>query len=449
MTQQDVRLARRRYLGVIASASSIGVVGCIGANPAADANESSGEEPGSQEDAPNGTEPDDSEADDSEADDSDTDEESADQSDGETADRPANSSAFYDLANTGSNDDTAGLPSDPSVRWEYEFQLASRQPVVADGRAFVTLRGWRRGEPNAFAVDLETGELLWSNDLPRSAEGPPALVNDVLYYYMSSGTYDENSGRIFGLDTASGEKLWETGTEEPHSPLAADEHRIYAPGDARLEVLDRESGEGLWRFTEGRGPATTPAVDDDTVYVVTFPDEEVEEKLTALDAASGSVRWQIDVPFETASSPPVVGEEAIFMTHDDDGTVAIDPATGDLLWETAETAVEHGRPPAVSDGRLYLTGGRRIWAFDGSTGEIEWKQRCECQTTSAPAVVDGVVYLGTDAGVRAYGAAEGTHRWTTELATPVDRQPVVVDGTVLVPTHELPSGQPRTVYALE
>jgi outer membrane protein assembly factor BamB len=61
-------------------------------------------------------------------------------------------------------------------------------------------------------------------------------------------------------------------------------------------------------------------------------------------------------------------------------TAALDPASGDVLWVTAEHAVHSGCTISGQDGRLYLGGysrvdekSNRVWCLDAEDGSLVWQ----------------------------------------------------------------------------
>ena len=83
-----------------------------------------------------------------------------------------------------------------------------------------------------------------------------------------------------------------------------------AGGDELAASFDAESGEEVWRFrlganfrnNQGHGPRSTPTIDGDLVYVL-----GARSKLYALETATGSVRWGLDLVKDLGSRVPEWG----------------------------------------------------------------------------------------------------------------------------------------------
>jgi polyvinyl alcohol dehydrogenase (cytochrome) len=91
---------------------------------------------------------------------------------------------------------------------------------------------------------------------------------------------------------------------------------------------------------------------------------------------------------------------------------ALHPATGKILWQTADPQVEtltglgtvgvwDLAPVTVANGVLYassmakLANQNQMFALDAATGEILWQFGAGASVNSGPAVVNGSVYWGS------------------------------------------------------
>lgn len=121
-------------------------------------------------------------------------------------------------------------------------------------------------------------------------------------------------------------------------------------GAVAVFALDAATGKELWRFPLGAlgpgqewGPASTPVNDGAAVFVLS-----PACRLVALDAASGKLRWQHDLPAEFAPKPmatgcwtsPLLSEGRLVVQvngEPDKRVVAFDRASGEVVWATAAT----------------------------------------------------------------------------------------------------------------
>jgi outer membrane protein assembly factor BamB len=138
--------------------------------------------------------------------------------------------------------------------------------------------------------------------------------------------------------------------------------------------LSTETGQILWKTAlapafengMGNGPRATPAVAEGRVFVMTG-----EGLLAGLDAATGKLLWNVDVPqqfggqaaeYGVACSPLVSGDLVIVQAGSEAaGIVALQSASGKLVWKSRS-----GRSGYASPVLLTLAGVSQVVAFDAA-----------------------------------------------------------------------------------
>ncbi len=185
--------------------------------------------------------------------------------------------------------------------------------------------------------------------------------------------------------------LWSaTGLAEGFASVAVAGGRIYTTGmsggKAYLTALDT-AGKPLWRTEYGPvhdgdgypGTRTTPTYDDGMLYVMSSMGRAV-----ALDAESGEIRWQKDLPnrnitWGITESPLVVDGKAIFTPGGSNGTmVALDKKTGERSWTMTQLLEPSAycSPRLLDDGRhrqiVTMTKDHMI-GVDPADGELLWQ----------------------------------------------------------------------------
>ena len=190
------------------------------------------------------------------------------------------------------------------------------------------------------------------------------------------------------------------------------------------------------------------AVDGDTAYV-----GDVDGGVTAIDVATGDVRWAIDVGSAIAGAVTPAGDRvyvaALGSQSDPGGVVALDPSTGDELWRTTDEAIGTNvfSTPVVSDDAIVVLEAASVVSLDPSDGSLSWRKEIvnplrtppflfQATATPAPAVSDDSIYV-VDVTGRAYAldAATGEIRWDHALNDPSPvSPPVVAADDVLIAT---------------
>lgn len=248
------------------------------------------------------------------------------------------------------------------VRWSFEADAMIRGAIVLgegpEGRStawFVDAR------TNAYAVDLESGSLVWKHRVGWHATaygtGSPALYDGRLIVPVSSlevsvsgdPRYEccTSSGAVAALDAATGEVLWY--------------HRVI-PGYPE-ETGKNGIGTTKWG-PSGASVWSSPTVDParGLVYAgtgenLTHPTTETSDAILALDLETGDLAWSFQGTANDAFN--MACTQAAYRDN------CPDPAGPDLDFGMAPMLVT--RP----DGKEILVAGQKsgmVWALDPDDG---------------------------------------------------------------------------------
>ncbi len=201
--------------------------------------------------------------------------------------------------------------------------------------------------------------------------------------------------------------------------------------DARATVTATStSGETLWSrdLTPSRDNATDASggavsVGGGNVYVATGFGE-----ITALDAASGQVRWVQDLDAPANAAPTVVGD-LVYVVARDSTAWALNTANGRVRWQVNGTPSDAnfggGASPAVNNdiavlpfpsGEVVATfpqGGTRRWASVVSGDRLGRAASLINDIAGDPVIVGNRVYVGNFGGrVVSLDTFDGSRVWT-------------------------------------
>lgn len=188
----------------------------------------------------------------------------------------------------------------------------------------------------------------------------------------------------------------------------------------------------VWKARLDGPVSTTPAVAGHKVYVAT------DDTLYALDAATGSVRWQKSIGVHGGSSPVVVGGMVIIANREPGIVYAFDAATGKQLWSfQAEDSIDSS--PAVMDGVVYIgCDGGRLYAINAARGgNAREPTYVGGEVNGRPAIAAGNVYIGSAHGalysVNATSGNPNEPGWPAPTGGPIsESSPAVADNLVFV-----------------
>jgi outer membrane protein assembly factor BamB len=257
-------------------------------------------------------------------------------------------------------------------------------------------------------------KLIWHYTDRPLIEFPPVYARGRLYFV-------NNNGYAFALDSQTGKVLWERriGRLNASSPTFS-KNRLYIvnlePG--HVIKLDAKTGRVLWKHSLPGRAESSPLVIGRTLY---FGCEDGE--LFALSTRNGHVRWATTLGGPVKSAPAY--QHGVLYVGDYGGYMnAVDAKTGQIRWQTASlgqgfgTSGEFYSTPAVAFGRVYAgNNDHRVYSFDAATGQIAWSFSTGGYVYSGPAVASTshtgpTVYIGSfDGNIYALNAKTGEPRW--------------------------------------
>jgi outer membrane protein assembly factor BamB len=238
-------------------------------------------------------------------------------------------------------------------------------------------------------------------------------------------------------------------------PPVLDEGRIFQLGDnGIIRAIDKHTGRLIWGRHLGRLSASTPAVAANTVFATLMePLHGGGGSVSALNAATGTILWS-RVLSSPSESSPLVDHGRIFFGSQSGVVYALNASNGRVIW-TYHAGGAVKASPTLKGGVLYFGDysgnvqaisertGRRIW-LSGSEGALLGSGTFY----STPAVVYGRVFLGnTDGRIYAYDASTGRLDWAVQTGDYVYASPAVANAPGLGPTVYLGSYD-GTFYAL-
>jgi polyvinyl alcohol dehydrogenase (cytochrome) len=244
-----------------------------------------------------------------------------------------------------------------------------RQLYVTTGNNYAEPDGGASGNGNwvdsVLALDLDTGAIKWGRSVPAGGKPNASDVFNVGHFSGPDSDFGcganlfstaidgrakdlvgagQKSGDYWAFDPDTGETVWTTHVG-PGGP-AGGLHWGTSTDGVRIYVEDNNTFGSSFTI-QGNGPQAGNA--------------STSGAWAALDAATGQVIWEIedpamDRPLNSASvdGPTVVVNGVVFGgSMDPMGTMfALDAATGDVLWSFQSGGTVYGGP-AVANGVVY------------------------------------------------------------------------------------------------
>ena len=284
-----------------------------------------------------------------------------------------------------------------------EVALVNPPPTVADGIVYVVRAG---GE--LFALDAYTGERLW-NDEPVYAG---SLLSDGIRY-MPDLDFDAPSLNVRAIDERSGDLRWDA--DVPRSsefplifPLTASRSNVYVSDYYLVHALDSTTGRLAWSFDAGDIVDAPPRGSDGVVYLRSY------SAAYALDESTGEQLWSYDVEgYAGPGRPPFIADGVWALVDGVDAVQALDAATGQPLWSYEDDYVIF--ISGVANGMVFVTGDEAFHALDAATGREIWSLDADWGLGEVT-VVDGVLYANSlDGYLHTFDARTGESFWSVEV----------------------------------
>lgn len=237
-------------------------------------------------------------------------------------------------------------------------------------------------------------------------------------------------------------KKWEIAAGAGHaSPVVAGNRVILHSRQGNREVVaafDLDTGRQAWQdgieapyrmnpaaTGHGPGPKSTPAIAGGRVF--TFG---ISGIFSAHDLATGKLLWRKNAPpappeYGTASSPVVDGSNVVaFLGGENGGALtAMDAATGAVRWEWKGDGPSYSSPVLGTFGgtrQIIVQSLARLIGVDASSGQLLWEQPLKTpygQSSVTPLVIgDLVISAGLENPTTAYRISRTNNTWTPAAA---------------------------------
>ena len=206
------------------------------------------------------------------------------------------------------------------------------------------------------------------------------------------------------------------------SGVALGEDVLYVGSiEAKLLVLDRETGDTKWSFPKDKEEADlvgiygTPAVSEDLIYVGAYG--EKNGTLYAVDINTQRARWDFPTDGHIVGSPLVV-EDTVIVGSSDNFLYGLDANQGFEKWRF-QALGEIWSTPVMHEDIIYFGSlDRNVYAValkdtsNHNAGDLVWSFVTNGAVASTPLVTAGRVYIGSfDHKFYALDAGTGEAIW--------------------------------------
>jgi len=205
--------------------------------------------------------------------------------------------------------------------WRFtQRPLLEFPPIYVAGRLYLV-----NNNGTAYALDADTGKVLWKRSVGRLNASSPAYYRHRLYIVNLV------PGHIVKLDAKTGKVIWKRSLpgRAESSPVVVDRTVYFGCEDGQLFALSTISGNVRWATTLGGPIKSAPAYRRGTLYVGDYGGN-----MNAVDAKTGKIEWQtssLGQGFGTSGqfySTPAVAFGRVYAGNNDD---RVDKIASDIV----------------------------------------------------------------------------------------------------------------------
>ena len=406
-----------------------------------------------------------------------------------TASAGAASSAAYVWPEFHDNARVSGVSADPAisradaaglgVRWMAPVGSSLDSPAVAWNKGLEQTLAYQGGKSGFFdAVDVSTGQIVWSDYLGSAVTSSPLVANGSVWI-APVGT-----GKLYKLNSATGATECTAPVVNTilSTPVAATPPggvaTIYfgslgaSAKDGPVTAFRESDCTQLWQWSgyvisgqnSGVWSPLSYAVDAKGVGLLLFGSANPDSEVYALDAATGTLVWRYatydpaaedwDVGAGVTSTAPGVNGFADGMAYVEgkDGILfALDLTTGSVGWQfnfggnaptnPVATSTDALSTPALSGSTLVFGDATGLYAVNAVTGVKQWFVAGTGDINSSPAIVgpsgQRVVAYGDLSGIfHVVQLSDGAPLYSYQTGGFITSSPADAEGNLLIDSND-------------
>lgn len=258
--------------------------------------------------------------------------------------------------------------------WDTPLPLPLVGRPAVEGESVFVSAGSAEGAA-LLALSLETGQVVWRQELPPGITAPAAAAGSVVVTASGIQAYQGDGRRLWRTSLGLGKK--------PGPPAVAQDRAVIGTDQRSLVALDLFRGEPAWQ-RQLEGPVLgAPCVVVDRLVVAT------PKTLSAYRLADGGPLWT------SAFGGEVTCGSEFLLARSNDTLTAVEAATGRVRW----TVPSRGSAAVAAAEQIVLGLDSTLTGLDPSDGKVLWEYRAGAPLAAPPAVGQGWVVAATDDGV--------------------------------------------------
>ena len=320
-----------------------------------------------------------------------------------------------DLHRTGCLGSTA--PTKPNgVAWQTNVGKDPFLPLsLAEGKIWVS----QMGSAKILGLDPVTGKSQFEFEAGQNLCSSPILHRGILYFGTKRFGLAGGGSKVWGVDVSSKAEVFKESFSfmmEPPTPTVINENIFFAgatfTGFTKM-ILSDLKGKEVWSRKFNIVMPGTAAIESNKAFYVIYSKwgagptggafynlNQTAVVLLGQDLTDGKVLWEYQA--KTRSRIPVLGNASV-MLGTNNGLVALDQASGKLLWTLEEKDGNFSAPAISNDIVVVGTQTGMVYSVDHANGKPRWKFQLDGSILLQPTIAGDIV-LVAQAGKEGAGA---------------------------------------------
>jgi len=217
------------------------------------------------------------------------------------------------------------------------------------------------------------------------------------------------------------------------SPALGESVVAVGTADRNLVLVDRASGDVLWRAHLDGTVRAGPLLDEDRLYVAT--ESQPQARVYAVRLRDSRRLWRAHAGSVTA--PLAFDGDAIYAGTEDGSVLRLEPERGQVRWRASLSGAVRAGPLSTPPGLVVATTSDTLYLLDRQTGAVRSRLKLPGTVLATPATDGRRVYLATTSGrIVALDLASWTVTWDRAAGDAVYGAPALAGDTLVVLTRD-------------
>jgi outer membrane protein assembly factor BamB len=273
------------------------------------------------------------------------------------------------------------------------------------------------------SLGILAAALVGVNACASAQRTGPASQDRVWRTYL--GSESRAPSRPDSIDAAA-RPVWRTdvGRGIAGSPALTEDLVVVAQVDRQVALLERATGDLVWRSHFPNPPGAGPLVDGDRIFVAT---QEPNGRVYALHLATGGRIWSAAAG--DVAAPLAMDDSIVYAGTTTGDVLALRTGDGSRLWKTRLTGAVRAAPLPTAAGLVVATATDSLFLLDPRSGAVGVRRRLPGSVIATPASLDTLVVAATTGGeLLALRADSLALAWRFDLGAAVAGSVALLDG---------------------